>query len=264
MCDLAPAQVTTALVDRIEQGVGAAAYSAEGMEWVVELAVAAPGGPPGSTADFLARLDPGWLTAAYSSAAPEGGEYQAEQALIRSSARQIGGIRWRFRPLFRRLGSGLDGPGGFGDADAWYCILEGTAEIAVAEAQARALTDLLASYAAQPAAHAPAGPGREGGRREILLAVDEFSAVSRRLPVWQLYERARSLGLAAQVSAQSWHGLAADEDEPSRIAAAAGGGRARGRRARPPAPARRRAGGGGGRGGGPRRRAGRPGAGPRH
>jgi hypothetical protein len=27
--------------------------------------------------------------------------------------------------------------------------------------------------------------------------------VSRRLPVWQLYERARSLGLAVQVSADS-------------------------------------------------------------
>ena len=59
---------------------------------------------------------------------------------------------------------------------------------------------------------------------QILLAVDEFSAVSRRLPIWQLYERARSLGLAVQVSAQSWQGLAADEDERYRIAAAADGG----------------------------------------
>src|SRR6202042_622150 len=75
-----------------------------------------------------------------------------------------------------------------------------------------ALVDLLASFAV-----------REGGR-EILLAVDEFSAVSRRLPVWQLYERARSLGLAVQVSAQSWPGLAADEDERYRIAASADGG----------------------------------------
>jgi hypothetical protein len=221
---LPPAQLTTTLVDLIEHGTGAAAYYADVMEAVVELAVAAPGGPPGSTADFLARLDPGWLTAAYSSGAQEPGEHEAELALIRSAARQLGDIRLRFRTLFRRLGGGLDGPGGFGDADAWYCILEGTAEIAVAEAQARALVDLLASYAAQPATHAPAGPGRAGGRREILLAVDEFGAVSRRLPVWQLYERARSLGLAVQVSAQSWHGLAADEDERYRIAASADGG----------------------------------------
>jgi hypothetical protein len=84
----------------------------------------------------------------------------------------------------------------------------------VAEAQARALVDLLASQAAS-------GPGRG---REILLAVDEFSAVSRRLPIWQLYERARSLGLAVQVSAQSWQGLAATEDERYRVAATADGG----------------------------------------
>ncbi|MGH3274223.1 MAG: hypothetical protein ACRDNZ_07835, partial [Streptosporangiaceae bacterium] len=99
------------------------------------------------------------------------------------------------------------------DADAWYCILEGTAEVTVAEAQARALIDLLASYITS-------GPAR----REVLLAVDEFSAVSRRLPIWSLYERARSLGLAVQVSAQSWHGLAPDDTARYRIASAAEGG----------------------------------------
>ncbi len=234
---LPPAQLTTTLVDLIEHGTGAAAYYADVMEAVVGLAVAAPCGPPGSAADFLARLDPGWLAAAYSSGAYSSGEYEAEVALVRSAARQVGDIGLRFRTLFRRLGSGLDGPGGFGDADAWYCILEGTAEVAVAEAQARALVDLLASYAAGPAMSSgtgpsgtgpsgtgPSGTGPSSGRREILLAVDEFSAVSRRLPVWQLYERARSLGLAVQVSAQSWPGLAADEDERYRIAAAADGG----------------------------------------
>src|SRR4249919_3349841 len=123
-------------------------------------------------------------------------------------------IALRFRTLFRRLGEGLDGPGGFGDADAWYCILEGTSQIGVAEAQARALVDLLADYTAH-------GQGRQ---REILLAVDEFSAVARRLPIWQLYERARSLGLAVQVSAQSWQGLAGHDDDRYRIAAAADGG----------------------------------------
>jgi hypothetical protein len=58
----------------------------------------------------------------------------------------------------------------------------------------------------------------------VLLAVDEFSAVSRRLAVRTLYERARSLGLAVQVSAQSWQGLADNEDDRGRIAASADGG----------------------------------------
>jgi hypothetical protein len=226
---LPPEQLTTTLVDLIEHGTGAAAYYADVMEAVVHLAVAAPAGPPVSAVDFLARLEPGWLTAAYSP-----GGYEAELALAHSAARQLGDIGLRYRTLFRRLGTGLDGPGDLGDADAWYCILEGTAESTVAEAQARALVDLLASYATRrlgapgrgaPQADGglPAAPGRPGGR-EILLAVDEFSAVSRRLPVWQLYERARSLGLAVQVSAQSWEGLAADEDERYRIAASADGG----------------------------------------
>jgi hypothetical protein len=58
----------------------------------------------------------------------------------------------------------------------------------------------------------------------VLLAVDEFSAVARRLPIWQLYERARSLGLSVQVAAQSWHGLAARQDDRYRLAASAEGG----------------------------------------
>jgi hypothetical protein len=179
------------------------------MDAVVALAVDAPPGPPVSSADFLARLDPGWLALAYSA-----GGYDHQLQLARAAAHQVPDVALRFRTLFRRLGPGLDGPGDFADADAWYCILEGTGELAVAEAQARAVMDLLAGYVVR----------EPGQARPTLLAVDEFSAVARRLPIWQLYERARSLGLAVQVSAQSWHGLAPDEDERYRIATAAEGG----------------------------------------
>jgi hypothetical protein len=207
--ELPPAELTGTLLDMIEHGTGAAAYYTDVMEAIVELAVGAPCGPPASAADFLARLDAGWLGLAYA-----GPGHGAEAALARSASRHVSDVALRFRTLFRRLGTGLDAPGGFGDADAWYCILEGTADVAVAEAQARALVDLLAQYAAHGG----------GADREILLAVDEFSAVSRRLPIWQLYERARSLGLAVQVSAQSWEGLAPDDDDRYRLAATADGG----------------------------------------
>ena len=206
---LPPDQLTTTLVDMIEHGTGGAAYYADVMEAIVALAVDAPAGRPASAADFLARLDAGWLTMAYTAAGRAD-----DLAVLGPAARHISDIALRFRTLFRRLGRGLDGPGTFADADVWYCILEGTAEITAAEAQARALVDLLASYAADGG----------GAAAEILLAVDEFSAVSRRLPIWQLYERARSLGLAVQVSAQSWEGLAAEEDERYRVAATADGG----------------------------------------
>jgi hypothetical protein len=203
---LPPDRLVTTLLDLIEHGTGGAAYYTDVMEALVALAVCAPCGPPASAADFLSRLDADWVAAAYAAAGDGAGA-----ATARSGKKAYEDVRLRFRALWRRLGAGLDRGGTFADADAWYCILEGTAEAAVAEAQARALTDLLASYAA-------------GGGHQILLAVDEFSSVSRRLPIWQLYERARSLGLAVQVSAQSWEGLAASDDERYRIAATAEGG----------------------------------------
>jgi hypothetical protein len=203
---LPPDRLVTTLLDLIEHGTGGAAYYTDVMEALVSLAVCAPCGPPVNSADFLARLDPDWLATVYGASGDGAGV-----ATVRSSARAFNDVRLRFAALWRRLGSGLDGCASYADADAWYCVLEGTAEVAVAEAQARALTDLLAFHALS-------------GEREILLCVDEFSAVSRRLPIWQLYERARSLGLAVQVSAQSWEGLAGTEDERHRVAATAEGG----------------------------------------
>ena len=211
---LPPRQLVSTLVDLIEHGTGGAAYYTDVMDAVVALAVDAPCGPPVSSADFLARLDHGWLTLAYSA-----GGLDDQLRLAQSAARHVPDIALRFRTLFRRLGPGLDGPGGFADADAWYCILEGTGDLPVAEAQARALVDLLASHVTTVP-----GPARVSAAPQVMLAVDEFSAVARRLPIWQLYERARSLGLAVQVSAQSWHGLAPGETDRYRIAAAAEGG----------------------------------------
>ena len=199
-------QLTTTLVDLIEHGTQGAAYYRDVLEAIVSLAVRAPCGPPESSAEFMDRLSKGWLEQAYAQL-PRG------LATVRSARKEMfDDVLLRFRSLWRRLGDGFEGRSTFADADAWYFILEGTAEASIAEAQARALVDLLAYYAS-------GAPGRE-----ILLAVDEFSAVSRRLPIWQLYERARALGLAVQVTSQSWEGLAQDADERYRIAATADGG----------------------------------------
>jgi hypothetical protein len=77
-----------------------------------------------------------------------------------------------------------------------------------------ALTELVAH----------AATSRDSEPRAILLACDDYSAVSGRVPLWQLYERGRSLGVGVQVSAQSWQGLGADDDERYRITATADGG----------------------------------------
>ena len=133
---------------------------------------------------------------------------------MRGAARHLPDIQLRFATLLGRLGPALDGPGSLADADAWYFILEGTREPSVAEAQAMAITELAARAATDQRAEP----------RAILLAADDYSAVSRRVPMSNLYERGRSLGIGVQVSAQSWQGLGRDEDERYRIAATADGG----------------------------------------
>jgi len=204
--DLPPAELAVLLYQMTDTGTGSAAY-ADILQAALTLAVTAPGGPPRSTAEFLARLEPRWLERAWAG-------HPAETARAAAAARHLPDIQLRMATLLGRLGPALDGPGTLADADAWYCILEGTREPSVAEAQAMALTELVSHTATAP------GPGP----RAMLLAADDYSAVSRRVPLSNLYERGRSLGIGVQVSAQSWHGLGDSEDERYRIAATADGG----------------------------------------
>jgi len=206
---LPPGRLVEVLCDLVPvASEGPAAYYADVLASVVGLAVGAPAGPPASSADFLARLDGAWLTAAYAGDA----EHAGEVAAAREHAPDV---RLRYRTLFTRLGPGFDGGAKVTNFDALYCIVEGTASVAAGQAQARALVELVTDAAASWS-----GAGRRAG----LLAVDEFSAVAGRVPVHELTERCRSLGLAVQVAAQSWESLAPQEDQRSRLAATAAGG----------------------------------------
>jgi hypothetical protein len=207
---LPPGELAVLLYQLTDTGDGAAAYYADMLQAALTLAVTAPGGPPRGSGEFLARLNTRWLQAAWDQRYHPG-----QAARVRAAARHLPDIQLRMATLLGRLGPALDGPGDLAGADAWYCILEGTREPSVAQAQAMALTELVSH-----AATAPAG----AGRRAMLLAADDYSAVSGRVPLANLYERGRSLGIGVQVSAQSWHGLGEDEDERYRIAATADGG----------------------------------------
>ena len=98
----------------------------------------------------------------------------------------------RYAALLGPLARGLDGRPASTDADAWYCILEGTAE----PSRRRGTGD---------GPHRTRRPrrDRQTGPPPILLAADDYSAVSRRVPLSNLYERGRSLGLGVQVIAPS-------------------------------------------------------------
>ncbi|MFI5067476.1 MAG: hypothetical protein ACHP9Z_26325, partial [Streptosporangiales bacterium] len=204
---LPPRDLAVTLFQMLDTGTGDAAYYADVTQAVLTLAVTAPPRPPANGAEFLERIDTAWLEAAYRGDPPR-------LSAVRAARQQLPDIGLRYRTLLSRLGPGLDGPGSLADADAWYFILEGTREETVAEVQAMALTELAAALATS----------RDAEPRAILLACDDYSAVSGKVPLWQLYERGRSLGIGVQVSAQSWQGLGADEDERYRIAATADGG----------------------------------------
>jgi hypothetical protein len=207
--DLPPSDLAVLLYQMIESGTGAAAYYADVLQAAITLAVTAPCGPPANTAGFLQRLDAKWLQHAWGD-----GRHPGQLARARAAAKHLPDIQLRYATLLGRLGPALDGPGALTDADAWYCILEGTREPSVAEAQAMALTELAAHTASDIC----------GQPRAMLLAADDYSAVSGRVPLSNLYERGRSLGIGVQVSAQSWQGLGSGEDERYRIAATADGG----------------------------------------
>jgi hypothetical protein len=207
--DLPARDLAVLLYQMTDTGTGNAAYYADILQAVLTLATTAPAGPPVNAAGFLDRLDARWLRNTWSD-----GQHPEQVARVTAAAKHLPDIQLRMATLLDRLGPALDGPGNLADADAWYFILEGTSEPSVAEAQAMALTAL--------AAHAAASPW--GEPRAMLLAADDYSAVSGRVPLSNLYERGRSLGIGVQVSAQSWQGLGATEDERYRIAATADGG----------------------------------------
>ena len=194
----------------IETGTGNAAYYADILHAVVTLAVTAPPGPPASATGFLERLDEHWLTAAW-----DDGQHPAEAARVRAAARHIGDIQLRYTTLLGRLGRAFDGPG-----QLWPTPTPGTSSW---KAPANPPSPKPRPWPSPNWPPAPP-PARHGPQRAILLAADDYSAVSRRVPLSNLYERGRSLGIGVQVSAQTWQGLGRDDDERYRIAATADGG----------------------------------------
>ncbi len=206
---LPPGRLVEVLCDLVPvASEGPAAYYADVLTSIVALAVNAPPGRPVNSAEFVSRLDAWWLAKAYAGNRERAGDVSAAKE-------HAGDVRLRYRSLFTRLGPGFDGDADVTDFDVLYCIVEGTASTAVGEAQARALVEMVTE-----AASTWTGDQRRAG----LLALDEFSAVAGRVPVHELTERCRSLGLAVQVAAQSGESLAPEESQRARLAATAAGG----------------------------------------
>src|ERR1700716_4770313 len=126
---------------------------------VLDLATAAPPGPPGSSADLLGRLCKPALRMAYR------GRSEASE-IDDLGERDVAGVANRYRAFFGALGGSLDGTWAFEDPAACYILLEGLALKAEAARLGRFFLEDFAHYAGV----------RQQGARRGLLVVGEASS----------------------------------------------------------------------------------------
>ncbi|WP_226359230.1 TraM recognition domain-containing protein [Pseudonocardia sp. ICBG601] len=181
--------------------------------------------PPASSAEFLQRLAPAWLTAAW---AGHPVEERAIAALTKTTGAGAGASSLDsdlllFADLFRSIGGDFDAGQPLSDFDALYVSVPGATDQVVAATKTAVLIIELLTY--------ELGVAHDGQRRQVLFVIDEFSAVSGDTAgdVINLVERLRSLGGSVIVSAQSYEGLADTEDQRRRLLGAMGGGALLGR-----------------------------------
>jgi len=171
----------------------------------LRLALHAPGPPVASSAELVARMQPGARGRLWNG-------HRDEQELVRALGGKLDDVAVRVGNLMASLGSTLDGPDPIGTADCTVLSLPVMAAEHDAAAILRvALADLAHHVAARKAP----------GDRELVV-VDEFSAVAGgREHAIHLAERGRSAGVATVLAVQSRRGLG-DDDDADRLIGAAG------------------------------------------
>jgi hypothetical protein len=163
---------------------------------LVSLAVHAPGGPPRSSQEFLARLDERWLRYAYA-----GKTHWYAQRKIKKLSEHISETSLTYDGFFDGVAGGLDGAFAYEDADAVYIGLDGDALKEQAVNTARYLLEDAAHYAKH----------RKASGVRALCIIDEFGALGIS-NVAGLYEHMREAGLSMWASAQSYAGLGSERD----------------------------------------------------
>ena len=163
---------------------------------LVSLAVYAPGGPPRSSQEFLARLDEKWLTYAF-----RGKRHWYALRKIKKLSEHISETSLTYDGFFDGVAGGLDGAFAYEDADAIYLGLDGDALKEQAVNMAR--------YLLEDATHYMKHRKAEGAH--TLCIIDEFGALGIS-NVTELYEHMREAGLSMWASAQSYAGLGSERE----------------------------------------------------
>lgn len=166
---------------------------------LLDLAVKAPAGVPGNSADLLSRMGRDGLLAAYRGL-PEANDVESLEPRV--AATTYG----RYRAFFGALGGKLDGSWAFEDAQAAYFRIDGLALKDQAASLGRFLLEDFAHFVSR----------RKEPEDRVLLIIDEFSTFARAADAANLFERVRSYGAAIVAASQSVAGLG-DEADAARI-----------------------------------------------
>lgn len=190
-------------------------YYKQVTQTAIRLALGAPDvdgrGPCRSSTDFLARLEPKFLTRAY-----EGTSKASDVAALVRRPENIEGVRLRYSGFFDALDGRFDGESSFEDCDL---VVMSVPTLAAPEDADATVRMLLADYGHYAMARKP----RRG--EDSVVTIDEFSAVTAAAPlVINLAERVRDVGGQVVVVAQGFEGLGTTPDERSRLLRALAGG----------------------------------------
>lgn len=162
---------------------------------VISLAVKAPAGVPRSSMELLRRFNRDTLLELYAGHADE-------ETVRRLKVEDVEGVFRRYAGYFDALDGCLDGTWSLEDVESAYILLDGTALKKEARALGRYLVEDISHYVT----------ARKDAPQQVLIIIDEFSALSMATDAANLFERIRSFGAAVIVSSQSYAGLGDDAD----------------------------------------------------
>jgi hypothetical protein len=180
------------LIDWADEGGGA--YYRDLSVNLVRAACAGPAGPPRSSPELLRRLDKNALCELWA------GHERAAQVMA-FKAEHVDACRQRYAAFFDATEGQLDGSWAFENSDCAYLLLN---ELLYGEE-----TSKLGRFLVEDFKHYLAA--RQQTRRQVLLVVDEFSAIADGERVARMIEVVRSYGGAVVLAVQAYEGMGGEQ-----------------------------------------------------
>ena len=180
------------LIDWADEGGGT--YYRDLSVNLVRAACVAPGGPPRSSQEVLRRLDKNALTDLWAG-------HERAAAIAGFKGEHFDSARQRYAAFFDACEGQLDGDWAFEDTDCGYLLLN---ELLYGEETSKLGRFLVEEFKQYLAAR------RQDGR-QVLLIIDEFSAIADGERVARMVEIVRSYGAAVVLAPQAYEGMGGEQ-----------------------------------------------------